>query len=264
VQILNRALQVMRVVAASRQGMTLQQLHEELNIPIGSMHRLLGALTEEQYLTRSPTNRRYFVGPAVAMFAAISDRGVPTAIAPPPALTEAARASGETTFLTELHGRHVVCVSLVEARHPLRLFVRVGQEMPLHAAASARSILAFLDDATREVLLTEAPLTNFTGDTLRTAEQVRQHLSEVRQRGYDVCDSELDDHVWAVAAPVFTSTGQVASSITIAAASARVRDPIKRTQLTETVLRAARTLSEQLGFTDNFQDSAHQTIAEPR
>lgn len=139
-----RALRVIGMLATSRRGMTLQQLHEQLDIPIGSMHRVLAALAEEQYVTRSPINRCYFLGPASTELAAISSGGGGTIVTPPAPMEEAARESGETVFLTELVGLRLICVALVEARHPLRLFVRVGQEMSPHAAASARSVLAFL------------------------------------------------------------------------------------------------------------------------
>ncbi|GAA3928942.1 hypothetical protein GCM10023085_07890 [Actinomadura viridis] len=230
----------------------MQQLHEELQIPIGSMHRVLAALTEDRYVTRSPTNRRYFLGPAAAELAGISSAGRGTLVTPPEPLRKAARESGESVFLTEPIGLQMVCVALVEARHPLRLFVQVGHEMPLHAAASARSILAYLPPEVVDTIFRERDLTAFTAGTLRTLDQVKDHLAQVRAQGYDVCENELDENVWAVAAPVFSSTAQVVSSVTLAAAGNRMRDPIQRTRATEIVLRAARDLSGELGYTGGF------------
>ncbi|MFJ5223390.1 IclR family transcriptional regulator [Streptomyces sp. NPDC088400] len=248
-----RALRVIGTLAASRRGMTLQQLHEQLDIPIGSMHRVLAALTEEQYVTRSPINRCYFLGPASTELAAISSGGGGSIVTPPAPMEEAARESGETVFLTELVGLRLICVALVEARYPLRLFVRVGQEMPPHAAASARSVLAFLPPETVSVMLRDRDLTAYSEETPRTAQEMEDHLAEVRSRGYDVCANELDDNVWAVSAPVFTSTAQTFSSVTLAAAGHRMRDPLERARATETVLRAARTMSQELGYTGDFQ-----------
>ncbi|MFC5746266.1 IclR family transcriptional regulator [Actinomadura rugatobispora] len=251
-QVLNRALRVIKTLSTSQRGMTLQQLHEELEIPIGSMHRVLAALTEERYVTRSPTNRRYFLGPAAAELVGISTAARGTLVTPPAPVLRAARESGETVFLTELIGLQTVCCALVEGHHPLRLFVRVGQEMPLHAAASARSILAYLPGEMVDTIFRERDLTAFTAGTLRTPDQVKEHLAQVRARGYDVCENELDENVWAVAAPVFSSTAHVVSSVTLAAAGNRMRDPIQRTRATEIVLRTARALSEELGHTGGF------------
>jgi DNA-binding IclR family transcriptional regulator len=48
--------------------------------------------------------------------------------------------------------------------------------------------------------------------------------------------------VWAVAAPVFTSTGSVAAGVTLAAAGGRMRVPLARATAVQTVLTAARAL----------------------
>lgn len=257
-QVLTRALRVVKTLATSR-GMTLQQLHEELDIPMGSMHRVLAALIEEQYVTRSPVNRRYFLGPASIELGVVTSAARGTIITPPAPMGEAARESGETVFLTELIGLRLICVALVEARHPLRLFVQVGQEMPAHAAASARSIVAFLPPETTTLILRDRSLTAYTTETPRTTEEVLAHLVRVRAQGYDVCENELDDNVWAVSAPVFASTGHTVSSVTLAAAGHRMRDPITKTRATETVLRAARTMSQELGYTGDFATSETST-----
>jgi DNA-binding IclR family transcriptional regulator len=249
VQVVVRALQVLQALAATGRGLTLQELHERLRIPVGSMHRMLATLAEHSYVTRSPSNRRYFLGPAARQLSEQNRDGHGSLVAPHPAVVSAAEDSGETVFLTELVGNRAVCIALVPGRHPLRLFVRIGQEMPLHAAASSRASLAYLGEHEARRLLAGHPLTAFTMDTPTTVDQVLEHLALVRARGYDVCDDELDRGVWAVSAPIFTSTGHVDTSVTLAAAAARLRDPLKRTQATQLVLTAARAMSEELGFT---------------
>lgn len=243
--------------------MSLQQLHEELGIPIGSLHRVMAALVAERYVTRSPSNRRYFIGPAFSELSTMAVTSQGTAVSPPRPMEEVARESGETVFLTELTGSRLLCVALVEGIHPLRLFVRVGQDMPPHAAASARSILAYQTPETVAMVLREQELTAYTTDTPHTAGHVTAHLVQVRIQGFDVCENELDDDVWAVSAPVFGSTGQTTSSITLAAAGQRMRDPLARTRATESVLRAARALSMEHGYVASTSPTLPRPSPEP-
>ncbi|KUL55546.1 IclR family transcriptional regulator [Streptomyces sp. NRRL F-4489] len=245
----------MRTLAPKATGATLQELHEELGIPIGSLHRVLATLQEQEFVTRSPTNRRYFLGPVARQLSEQSTGHSALLVTPHPAIVTAAEASGETVFLTELIGDRAVCVALREGRHPLRLFVRIGQEMPWNAAASARALLAHLPGPVAHRLLDARPLSAFTDDTPTTLDTVNEHLALVRARGYDVCDDELDRGVWAVAAPAFTSTGSVAASVTLAAAGGRMRDPGKRAEAVRTVLTAARALSDELGFAGDWPDT---------
>ncbi|GAA3570897.1 IclR family transcriptional regulator [Streptomyces osmaniensis] len=247
-QVVVRSLSVLRALAPKARGATMQELHEELGIPIGSLHRLLTTLMEADFITRSAVNRRYFLGPIARQLADQSRHHSALLVTPHRAVVTAAEASGETVFLTELIGDRAVCVALAEGRHPLRLFVRIGQEMPLHAAASGRSLLAHLSEPEVISLLARHELTAFTEETPTTVEAVLEHLVVVRDRGYDVCEDELDRGVWAVSAPVFTSTGAVAATVTFAAAGSRMQDPLARATAVQTVLTAARDLSSELGF----------------
>ncbi|MFI6481423.1 IclR family transcriptional regulator [Nonomuraea sp. NPDC050663] len=247
-QVIVRALNVLKAISAAKEGMTLQELVLELEIPLGSMHRLLAVLEEQHFVSRSPTNRRYFLGVEAR---GLTERGRgrnPSLVTPHPELGALVEQSAETAFLTEIFGDRAVCTALVEGLHPLRLFVRIGQEMPLHAAASARAILAFLEDQATLQLLESRSLTPFTEDTPATLADVTERLALIRQRGYDTCDDELDRGVWAVSAPIRTSTGRVYASVTLATPSHRSERPEQREVFRDLVLRAAQRMSEDLGY----------------
>lgn len=247
-QVVVRALAVLRTLASTATGMSLGQLAERLEVPQGSMHRLLAVLQSEGFITRSPSNRRYFLGPAARQLAEENGHQHAALVTPHPALVQAADRSGETVFLTELVGDRAVCVSLVESNHPLRMFVRIGQDMPLHAAASARTLLADRDPDEVRHLLESRPFTVFTDETCTDIGAMQEHLTVVRARGYDVCDDELDRGVWAVSAPVRASTGRVAASVTLAAPAYRVAQQGRRDQALSTVREAAQAMSEDLGW----------------
>ncbi|MEV0195754.1 IclR family transcriptional regulator [Nonomuraea sp. NPDC050691] len=247
-QVIIRALNVLQAIARSKEGMTLQELVIELDIPLGSMHRLLAVLEEQRFVSRSPTNRRYFLGVEARGLTERSNARTPSLVTPHPELNALAEQSGETVFLTEIFDDRAVCTALVEGVHPLRLFVRIGQEMPLHAAAAARAILAFLDDQTTLRLLEARPLTPFTEDTPRTLSEVMERLTAIRVRGYDTCDDELDRGVWAISAPVRISTGSVCASVTLAAPARRSERAEQRQAFRTLVLQAAQRMSEDLGY----------------
>lgn len=247
-----RALNILRVLSTTQRGLALVELAERLQLPVATAHRLVGVLEAEQFVTRSTTNRRYFLGPAARELYQVEQARHSPLVERHTAIEKAAGDSGETAFLSALVGSKVVCVALVESRHPLRLFVHVGQEMPLHAAASARVLLAWRDPAEVRRMLTVAPLTTYTDETPSGVEQVVERLAVIRERGYDVCENELDDNVWAVSAPVWSSTDTVSASVTLAAPSQRIRGEADRARALETVLAAAAEMAADLGWTGSL------------
>ncbi len=241
-----RALRTLRIVGTAGRGLTLKDLSESLGIPMGSMHRILAVLSEEDFVTRSPTTKRYFLGPAAREFdQSVAARSL---VRSHDALQRAASATGESVFLTELVGDRAMCVFLVEGVHPLRLFVRIGQEMPLHAAASARVLLSDAHDDVVRALLSRGTLVPYTRATPLSVEGVLKQLAVIRARGYDVCDDELDEGVWAVSAPVRTATDRICASVTMAAPASHMNGPMSRTEATNAVLAAANEMSVDLGF----------------
>jgi DNA-binding IclR family transcriptional regulator len=207
------------------------------------VHRILAVLTDEQYVVRSRASRRYFLGPAAREIGAHAPVAPITTIVHP-ALAKLAAETGETSFVTELIDSRAVCVSLVDGRHPLRLFVRVGQEMPLNAAASARVLLAHLAEQRARELLADAPMTAFTPATPVDVNELIDYFDSVRRRGYDVCEEELDRDVWAVAAPIKArQSSRVVAAVSLAAPTGRVEDPRVRERYVRLVRAAARKLA---------------------
>lgn len=236
-----RALKALQGIAAARHGITLQSLSDELAIPIASTHRLLADLVQEQYIVRSEKTRRYFIGPAARELGGHRDLNTASHIVHP-ALARLASETGETVFITELVSDVVVAVSLVEGRHPLRLFVRAGQELPLHAAASARVLLSELPESEARRLLSGSPITPFAPSTPNSVADVIAHLPTIRSRGYDICEDELDRDVWAIASPVRDAGGHIIAATTLAAPRARASGEV-RLRYIGLVVAAARSMS---------------------
>lgn len=251
VAVVVRALSILTELSGSHQGMTLQQIQRALGLPVATVHRLLRTLTAEGFVVRSEKTKRYSLGPVAHR---LGSRSLPSAqlVQPPGPLSELAAATGETAFITQMLETRIVCVSLVESIHHLRLFVRIGQEMPLHAAASARSILAYREPALVEALLSLHPREQYTLGTPRDLNPVLDQLADVRRQGYDVCDGELDDGVWAVSAPIFDVDSHVNYGVTVAAAGSRVTSQERRGELVAHVRRAAEDLSAILGHPVGF------------
>lgn len=241
-----RALRILNTLADHRGGLGLQELAGALDLPPSTVHRLTGLLEAQGYLLRTPQDKRFLLGPAVrALVASTSSEYLRRAAEP--RLGRLNRLTGETTFLAELVGRQVVCFAILEGTRPLRLFVHLGRALPLHAAASARVILAHQDEQTVADLLDNIEFTRWTPRTIVERPALERHLKLVRDRGFDLCDDEMQNHEWAVAAPLRDLTGEVRASVAVAAPLASVGDATRRDELRAAVMEAATEISQELG-----------------
>ena len=235
-QLVKRTVGVLRSLVRHPQGAGLQDIANDLEIPLSTTHRLLGVLVAEEFVVRD--DRTYRLGPEALR---LSSATPPLHEIARPHLTRLSADTGETVFLAELVNDRVLCTAMAPGSHALRLFVHVGQDLPLNAAAGARAILAHRSPEEARRLLTEAALTSFTADTPNSPDAVLDVLATVRERGYDVCDGELDANVVAVGAAIRTAQG-ITASLTVAAPPERLQPG-----WTADLVRAADQISTELG-----------------
>src|SRR5438132_1422890 len=62
VPVLVRAMSVLEILAASRNGLTLPEVARRLDLPKSSTHSILLTLLRGGYVTRSPRTRRFVLG----------------------------------------------------------------------------------------------------------------------------------------------------------------------------------------------------------
>lgn len=246
-RLVKRSLSVLNLVGKYEQGLTLQEIHNRLEIPLGSLHRIASTLVDEEYLFRSPLNKKFYIGQQAKALGG-SKKSESYVVPPPKVLIDAAEESGETIFLTQLIDVGITCVSLVEARHSLRLTVDIGKTVPVLNAASARIILAHLDADTVSTIVQSDEGFAELNDPETAYQKLLYHLEIVRAQGYDSCAGELDDGVWAVSAPVFDAKGAVVLGVTLAAAATRVQTEQAKKSALSVVRRAAEALSQENGF----------------
>lgn len=236
-QVVVRALDILRTVASSPTPISLADVSASLQLPAPTVHRFLRVLADQGFIAKDELNRRYTAGPQVVRLVK-HQQGAQIAKAAQPILEQLNQRFDETVFVNRLIDDRVVCVAVIESSRPLRLNIQVGDVLAWHAAASARSILAYLPDGSAERLIEEQGMERFTVNTPQTLEQVHWHLDYVRSRGYDVCDDELDSGVWAAAAPLLGASG-VLGSITLGAPGERLRGDQKRSDVVRSIREAA-------------------------
>jgi len=129
-------------------------------------------------------------------------------------------------FVAVLDGPDVV---LVEVGWTRSVFSRTRGRMrfPAYASAAGRCILAYMPDAERAELLTEAHLEPRTPRTLTTVAEVLSRLEQTRALGYDISDREVFSDLVAIAVPVLGRSGTALASIGVSSpASATTVDRV--------------------------------------
>ena len=208
----DRALDVLELLAAAPNRLTLSEIIARLNLPKGSAHRLLATLKARGYVEQRGGRGGYGLGGRLVALAARSQGQWDVARAAHDPMRRLAALTGEGCQLSVRGGDRALCVARVAApSHPeVTLMGGVGSSFPLHAVAVGKALLAFAPPAEQTTYLA-TPLESFTPDTITDPDRLREELAQIARDGMARDAQEYKRGLRAVAAPIFSAdSGPVA------------------------------------------------------
>ena len=210
VQSLGRAFDLMELLAAAGDGLTLSALAAGSGLPAPTIHRLMATLIQSGYARRLPS-RRYALGPRLIHLGERASR-VLSAVAMP-YHTGLVDEIGETANLAVLDDDRVVYAAQAPSRHSMRMFTEVGRRVRLHCTGVGKVLLAQLPaDAARE-LLVRGGMPAQTPRTITEPEELLAQLPVIAAQGFALDDGEQEAGVRCIAVPVPGAPAEVAMSV---------------------------------------------------
>lgn len=245
---LSRYIQILEFVGNARIGVTLAEIGRRLDLRPPTVHRLVSSLRELDLLANTDGGKSYVLGRRLqSLLYSVLTEAAYSNIAKS-AMSNLVAELGETVHLAKLNGNKAESVLMEQPQGMNRAFVQPGRELPLHAAASGKAILAFQNEdfITRYLAL---PREKFTENTKVSEAVLRRELKRIREAGIAVCDNELDSGVLSYAHPVRVKGGHVIYAIGVTGLADRLRKvPID--DIRKHLAAAAGLLSNEFGAND--------------
>ena len=249
-----RALSVLDLIASDPDAeWGLASLGKGAGLSKATTLRMLSTLQKHGYVTRDGLESRYRLGPRVLSLAGALKPRLRSAAHP--RLHELVERTGETALLYLLDGTQRVCADEVASPHPIRVSYEIGSRAPLHAGASGKVLLAFMDPAERHRLLPQLQLERFTAATTVTVADLEREFAAIREQGYALTLGEHDAGVFGISAPVFLGNGRLEAVTTMVGPVVRWQ-PARKDLYVQAVVDAAREISHSLGYVQRSRVAA--------
>jgi DNA-binding IclR family transcriptional regulator len=121
---------------------------------------------------------------------------------------------GHSAVLSCMTPRGALVMLAIAGTSTIEIGVRPGSELPFHASAQGKVLLAFAPLPTQERILA-ATRTRLTPHTRTDAATIKQELARIAQRGYGTAPEETLLGINAVAAPVFDDADACVASVAV-------------------------------------------------
>jgi IclR family acetate operon transcriptional repressor len=88
-----------------------------------------------------------------------------------------------------------------------------GDVSPLHASATGKAILAFLEPKEQKQIIKDIGLESFTDTTITDPKRLETEFARIREAGFSESHGEAIEGTYGIAAPIFSASGRVIASI---------------------------------------------------
>jgi DNA-binding IclR family transcriptional regulator len=247
-QLLDRIFAILELFDGERPDWSATEAARAVGLPVPTAHRILVGLMRASYLSRDWDSKRFSLGPAALSFARRTDAALDLRRVAPPVLRQLTALTNETALMTMLNDRHdrARCYARTEPSRPLLLSVAPGNELPLHAGAMQKVLLAYLP-APEINLVLSGRLPSLARATITDPVRLRSNLRTVRNRGWAISFEETNEGVWGVAVPLIDASGIPAAALGLASSRGSLSVHTVQRHLVD-LHAAASTLADRLGY----------------
>jgi IclR family transcriptional regulator, acetate operon repressor len=232
---------------AEEPGIGLSELGRRLGLPKSTAHRVLQALESADFV-RQVADGKYVLGSLVFELASGDRDRLRLVELARPLMFRLREDWNETVALHVRKGDSWITLEQVESTQELRRTIsNLGVPNPLHAAATGKLFLSFLDEEERQRYFQDHRLIAVTSKTLTNKSDLQRELDTIRRRGFATSHEELVPGVAGIAVPVSRPDGSVAAALAFSGPVVRFT-PRNVTAMRDLLAGAAAELADALGL----------------
>lgn len=243
---LDRGLALFELLGDERQA-SLSHLARRVGMSPTTASRLLETLKARGLVDYDEETGQFSIGMKAFVIGSSAVRSRRLDRVALPTMRALAEDTGLPVNLGVRDGRSAIYIEQFETGGTMRLLLRLGRQLPLHATAIGKVLVAWLwDDAVAQAI-GDGPLSSFTVHTTTDRDLFLADLDVVRANGWATDDQEYEAGLFCIAAPIHDRSGGVVAGLSISSLASCVSDDVIR-DLARHVTAAATEVSGKLGW----------------
>lgn len=246
-----RTIKILEYIANQKDGCTLLEITEALDIPKSSAFDIVKTLLYKKMIVEDQNHGKlkYKMGINAFIIGSGNIERLDLVEAAKNQLIETANHFNATAFLAILDNKMVTYLYKYEAPHRIVTNANIGTRKPIYSTALGKCLLAFqrkpevIKDILKEIDF--KPLTEYT---ITSPQKYLKELKRVKNIGYAVDFQEDSIYQICIAAPIFNHNKNVVAAIScifLYDTNLRIKE------IGEEMKRIALTISKKLGYIDD-------------
>jgi DNA-binding IclR family transcriptional regulator len=221
---LTNGIAILRFLARVDEPVGMTRVARELDLNPSTSFNLLKTMVQERLVTFDPGNKTYSLGLGFVELArnSLEKANYPRLVRPH--LEELAASYALTATLWQRSGEdRIVLVERVDSDHALRVYMTIGQRLPLYIAALGRVMAAYTGLSRSELRQKFAEL---RWQNSPSFEDYLRDIESVHTKGYAVDKDNFVRGVTTISAPIFTDGDIPTLAISAVGFTAQLSDAV--------------------------------------
>jgi DNA-binding IclR family transcriptional regulator len=228
---------------------TLAEVAAATGLDKGTTRRILVTLMNCGFVAQDRSTQRYGLGRAIrALASSVVDDFDLRSVAVP-VLADIAAELHLTTFLSVYHDHSALCLERLHDMKGMEVhWWPVGGTLPINAGGAPKLLLAHQSEEEIASALSK-PLEALTPSGVTDPVVLRNHLKEIRSRGWEFAVDDVTVGLAALAVPVLDTDGHIVCALSMAGLTPQMvgdREPVFLPRM----LAAAQTVRRSLGIAE--------------
>ncbi|MEI4263800.1 IclR family transcriptional regulator [Roseovarius sp. D0-M9] len=243
---LSRAIQIMNLVSAPDQRLTISEIARHLSLPKSSVHGLCATLLSYDLLQKRD-DQSFKLGPHIMRWSNAFTRTIDVTDEFLTLLDSEADIPGSTITLSVLNNREVVYVAARNTdRHPNLFKFQIGDSLPAAFTATGKAFLmGMLDSEVRGIYADDFP-PPMTPHSVTDVEDLITELHGLRRAGYSIDREQVMVGMLCYGKTVLNGQNQPVAGVAISI-PAETMTPQEEARIVSTLERFADVISRRMG-----------------
>lgn len=243
IQVLERAMRLLDVLALHSEPVALKDLAAATGLHTSTTHRILNDLVVGRYVDRVDSGM-YQLGMRLLELGSLVKRRLNVREVALEPMRELHRVTGQTVNLSLQQGDEIVYIERAwSERSGMQVVRAIGGHAPLHLTSTGKLFLSVVEGRQVRAYAIRTGLAGTTRNSITDVERLERELAMVRRHGYARDNEELELGVRCIAAGIHDDTGKLLAGLSLSAPADRLRD-----DWIPLLQRAALDISEALGY----------------
>ena len=219
-----KAIEILEIFLKHDGALSLTEISRSTLLNAATTYRLVSTLVKRGYLSHQQNKGMYSLGLKTIDFSYAVRRNLKFIDFAYLSLSKLCKEQKESAYLAVKDGDESLVIEEVGVTEDLRINSPIGKRLQLHCTAGGKILLASLSEEERKAYYSKNTLQPFTKNTITDASELEKEIKNVKIEGVAFDKEEYRMGIWAAAAPIYNTNGNMIAAAGIIVLISHIND----------------------------------------